>query len=269
MIVDKVFFPNAAPEVTVRVDEFHLQPRARRDGRHDDRERDRDALAPREHLVQAAKAAKRVFNEFKGLHGLVPRKYDYLTKRDEINTKLSTMLKGDALRELDPVETATLSLARFLAIKGAGEKQALHGICLIMGDGEAILKCGKIKVGSQNLSATQRVVLDKNFKEFSPGAAGDGAIVIDRNGDYLCASFGIGDVALGDETGGGMRHQAASAIAQQAGGCFVIKVSEDACGCKGTRIDDATMDVFDRRKDSRKVAIDRALELALDSALNA
>ena len=35
----------------------------------------------------------------------------------------------------------------------------------------------------------------------------------------------------------------------------MIKVSEDACGCKGTRIDDATMDVFDRRKDARKVAI--------------
>ena len=159
-------------------------------------------------------------------------------------------------RELDPVETAAVTLAHELAVKGAGEKQALHGLCLIVGDGPEVLKCGKIKKKSQNFTERRTVsVLEDKHTEFSAGAAGDGAIVIDRNGEYLCASFGIGDVALGDETGGGMRHQAASAIAQQAGGCFVIKVSEDACGCKGTRIDDATMDVFDRRKDARKVAI--------------
>ena len=56
------------------------------------------------------------------------------------------MLKGDALRELDPVETAALSLARFLAIKGAGEKQALHGLCLVMGDREEVLKLSLIHI---------------------------------------------------------------------------------------------------------------------------
>ena len=167
------------------------------------------------------------------------------------------VLRSTLGRELNQVEMAAVSLAKDLAIKGAGEKQALHGLCLIMGDGEAILKCGKIKKKSQNFSARPKVtVLEDNAGEFSAGAAGDGAIVIDRDsGDYLCASFGVSDTSLGDEMGGGMRHEAASAIAQQAGGCFVIKVSEDACGCADRPIPGAMMDVFDRRKMAKKVPV--------------
>ena len=45
-----------------------------------------------------------------------------------------------------------------------------------------------------------------------------------------------------------MRHEAASAIAQQAGGCFVVKVSEDDCGCAATPIRGAKMLVFDKTK---------------------
>ena len=159
-------------------------------------------------------------------------------------------------RELSPVEKAGLALARELAIKGAGEKQALHGLCLIIGDGAKVLKCGKIKKKSQNYSDSPKVsVLVDNASEFSAGAAGDGAIVINLGGDYLCASFGVDDTSLGDAEGGGMRHQAASAIAQQAGGCFVIKVSEDACGCSGKPIHDAMMDIFDRCKYAKKVPV--------------
>ena len=98
-------------------------------------------------------------------------------------------------------------------------------------------------------------MLTDDAGEFSAGAAGDGAIVIDHGGDYLCASFGVSDTSLGDHTGGGMRHQAASAIAQQAGGCFVIKVSEDACGCADRPIRGAMMDVFDRRKMAKSVPV--------------
>ena len=141
-------------------------------------------------------------------------------------------------------------------------KQSLHGLCLIIGNGEEILKCGKPKKKSQNYSKSPKVsVLEGDAAafadEFRLGAAGDGAIVIDRDsGYYLCASFGISDTSLGDETGGGMRHQAASAIAQQAGGCFVIKVSEDACGCADKPIHGAMMDVFDYNcKMAKKVPI--------------
>ena len=159
-------------------------------------------------------------------------------------------------RELSPVEIAAVSLARDLAIKGAGEKQALHGLCLIVGDGKEVLKCGKIKKKSQNFVDRPNVsILEDDPGEFSAGAAGDGAIVIDRDGNYLCASFGVSVTSLGDHTGGGMRHEAASAIAQQAGGCFVIKVSEDACGCADRPIPGAMMDVFDRRKMAKKVPV--------------
>ena len=159
-------------------------------------------------------------------------------------------------RELTQVELSAVDLARFLAIKGAGEKQALHGLCLITGDGKEILKCGIVKKKSQNFFDRQKVsVLVDGAGEFSAGAAGDGAIVIDHGGDYLCASFGVSNTKLGDAMGGGMRHQAASAIAQQAGGCFVIKVSEDACGCADKKIDGAVMDVFDRCKMAKSVPV--------------
>ena len=159
-------------------------------------------------------------------------------------------------RELTQVELSAVDLARFLAIKGAGEKQALHGLCLITGDREQVLKCGKVKKKSQNFVDKQTVsVLTDDAGEFSAGAAGDGAIVIDHGGDYLCASFGVSDTSLGDHTGGGMRHQAASAIAQQAGGCFVIKVSEDACGCSDKPIPDAMMDIFDGCQMAKQVPV--------------
>ena len=162
-------------------------------------------------------------------------------------------------RELHPVEIAAVSLARDLAIKGAGEKQALHGLCLIIGNGTEVLKRGKIKKKSQNFSERLKVsVLEDDASEFSAGAAGDGAIVIDRDsGDYLCASFGVSDTSLGDEKSGGMRHEAASAIAQQAGGCFVIKVSEDSCGSSALQIPNATMDIFDQCKMAKKVPVHR------------
>ena len=49
-------------------------------------------------------------------------------------------------RKLTGVEKAVLAIVRDLAIKDAGEKQALHGICFIVGNGEELLKCGKVKL---------------------------------------------------------------------------------------------------------------------------
>ena len=48
-------------------------------------------------------------------------------------------------RELTQVELSAVDLAIFLATKGAGEKQALHGLLVITGDGKEVLKCGKVK----------------------------------------------------------------------------------------------------------------------------
>merc|ERR1712150_46107 len=57
----------------------------------------------------------------------------------------------------------------------------------------------------------------------------DGAVVIDgRSGMFVAASFLIGDIRRG-VNGGGARHKSASAVAQQAGMCYLIKCSNDAC----------------------------------------
>merc|ERR1712190_362886 len=57
----------------------------------------------------------------------------------------------------------------------------------------------------------------------------DGAIIIDGvSGQITCGNYMVGNILKG-VNGMGARHKAASAIAQQAGGCFVIKSSEDAC----------------------------------------
>ena len=93
-------------------------------------------------------------------------------------------------RDLTPVETAVLGTVRDLAKKGAGEKQALHGICFIVGDGAAVLKCGKVKLKSSDFRANPQIaVMGDGVAEFRAGAAGDGAIVIDSAppGWYLCA----------------------------------------------------------------------------------
>ena len=93
-------------------------------------------------------------------------------------------------RDLTPVEMAVLGTVRDLAKKGAGEKQALHGICFIVGDGEEVLKCGKVKLKASDYRANPQIaVMEDGVAEFRAGAAGDGAIVIDSAppGRYLCA----------------------------------------------------------------------------------
>ena len=94
-------------------------------------------------------------------------------------------------RDLSPVEKAVMEKVRDLAINGAGEKQALHGICFIVGDGDEVMKCGKLKVRTSDYRRADPPVLvtTDRVAEFRAGAAGDGAIVIDSAppGWYLCA----------------------------------------------------------------------------------
>lgn len=59
---------------------------------------------------------------------------------------------------------------------------------------------------------------------------GDGAIVVDgSNGVVIACGWFVGDIKLGGERGGA-RSRSARAVAQQAGGCYVIKASEDSKG---------------------------------------
>merc|ERR1719343_762174 len=58
----------------------------------------------------------------------------------------------------------------------------------------------------------------------------DGAIVVDgRSGRVVASSWFVGDIRLGGMEGGA-RSRSAKAVAQQAGGCYVIKCSEDSRG---------------------------------------
>ena len=44
----------------------------------------------REHLEQTAEKAKEVFKQFTGLRGVVPKKFEYNTARDEANASWET-----------------------------------------------------------------------------------------------------------------------------------------------------------------------------------
>merc|ERR1711920_787910 len=58
----------------------------------------------------------------------------------------------------------------------------------------------------------------------------DGAIVVDGlTGGVKASGWFVNDIRLGGLTGGA-RSRSAAAVAQQAGGCFVIKCSEDSKG---------------------------------------
>ena len=58
-----------------------------------------------------------------------------------------------------------------------------------------------------------------------------------------------------------------TSIAQQAGGCWVLKASEDACGCTSTPpVVNATFDVFCNAKESVKVPVRKAAAAAAPAA---
>ena len=149
------------------------------------------------------------------------------------------MAAFDGLDEstLGVVEQQMLAAGRFLMTVGGGEKTALHGFTLIGGDGAKLME--KDEDGDGVIGMVKNAMFDvhdkgikvDSFKQLQPLAKEDGAIVIDiRTGDVLGGNYGVGDVRKGDKSGGGMRHQAASAVAQQAGGCFVVKARVRARG---------------------------------------
>ena len=59
----------------------------------------------------------------------------------------------------------------------------------------------------------------------------DGAMVIDSQTLMLAAgNFFVTSIGMGDRSRGGGRSRMASAVSQQAGGCFVVKAGEKSCG---------------------------------------
>ena len=92
-------------------------------------------------------------------------------------------------------------------------------------------------------------------------------MVIDSQTLMLAAAnFFVTSIGKGDRHGGGGRHRMASAVAQQAGGCFVVKASEKDCGTAANPpAPNATFDVFCNRKVPEKVLIIGTAEEALSA----
>ena len=160
-----------------------------------------------------------------------------------------------ALLVTDQIEQTTLNQARRLATVGSGESQKAHGFTLIVGDAEQLLqpKVGGFNDSMHDYRGKNKTVDD--FKVLQSAITNDGAVLIDRSTRALvCANYFVYNIGDGDDDGGA-RHRSASAIAQQCGGCFVIKASEDACGIAASKIDDAELDVFRGCKMPTKVRV--------------
>jgi len=162
------------------------------------------------------------------------------------------------------VKHAALRAARYVAERGVGEKTAADGFTFILGASNIILAFREhLEFDDKELTTRTRTgrfssCLDYrgkgvNIKTWMKGAARreflnacsrDGAVVIDGvTGEVCCGGFFVANVADG-EAGGGARTAAASAIATQAGGCFVIMASHDICHSNPTASDNFR--VYDR-----------------------
>ena len=160
-----------------------------------------------------------------------------------------------ALLVTDQIEQTTLDQARKLATVGTGESQKAHGFTLIVGDAKQLLdpKVGGVQGRMHDYRGMDLTVDD--FKPLQAAIVQDGGVVIDRSTRAMvCANYMVYNIGEGHD-GGGARHRSASAIAQQCGGCFVIKASEDACGIAASKIDDAELDVFRGCKMPTKVRV--------------
>ena len=144
----------------------------------------------------------------------------------------------------EQVEQRALNQARKLATVGTGEKTPAHGFTLIVGDSLQLLdpQIGGFNDSIHDYRGKGKTVDD--FKVLQAAITNDGAVVIDRStGALICANYFVFNIGAGDASGGA-RHRSASAIAQQCGGCYVIKASDDACGIAASKIPDAELSVF-------------------------
>jgi len=134
------------------------------------------------------------------------------------------------------VVKACVCLAQDIATNGLDEKRPHHGFTMIIGDGKALAACGKsgfnpfqghdVRVVKQGGTTSIEAVETLRRNAFHS----DGAIVVDGlSGRVVASSWFVGDISLGGMDGGA-RSRSAKAVAQQAGGCYVIKCSEDSRG---------------------------------------
>merc|ERR1712008_259532 len=134
------------------------------------------------------------------------------------------------------VVKACVRLLQDVAAHGLDENRPHHGFTVIVGDEAALASCGKsgfnpfqghdVRVIKENGLTSAEAIETLRRNAFHT----DGAIVVDgRSGRVVASSWFVGDIRLGGMEGGA-RSRSAKAVAQQAGGCYVIKCSEDSRG---------------------------------------
>mmetsp|Transcript_14560 Transcript_14560/g.33721 ORF Transcript_14560/g.33721 Transcript_14560/m.33721 type:complete len:328 (-) Transcript_14560:115-1098(-) len=187
----------------------------------------------------------------------------------KVNLKLTDANGSLPAHVTEEVRDAVLDAATQLAIIGSGEDKKCHGFTIIVGDSAELLsrddKDDNCVYGepSQDLfnyaarGQAKDIRTGPGFMQLQAAAMQDGAIIVDgRTCMLTAANFMVTNIGKGDRDGGGARHRSASAVSQQAGGCYVVKASEDACGCTTTPpVPGAKFDVFCNEKLPRKVAV--------------
>lgn len=139
-----------------------------------------------------------------------------------------------------------------MATKGLGENVTAHGFSIVIGNAKELMsrnRNGDAKYGEPHMSnpfeaKDMRITNWEADKRYILMAlTQDGAIVVDGiSGKFVAAAYFVTDLRKGANSDGA-RHRSASAIATQAGGCLVIKCSQDACA-KGV----AKFEIFCKRK---------------------
>ena len=168
----------------------------------------------------------------------------------------------------EEARAAAMKLAVKLARFGLSPGHKCHGFTLVFGDSKELLRrdeAGNCVYGEPaqddfNYAAKgqlKNILTPEGFAQVKAGGEQDGAMVIDSQTLMLAAAnFFVTSIGKGDRHGGGGRHRMASAVAQQAGGCFVVKASEKDCGTAANPpAPNATFDVFCNRKIPEKALI--------------
>uniref|UniRef100_A0A7S0A433 Ion transport domain-containing protein n=1 Tax=Pyrodinium bahamense TaxID=73915 RepID=A0A7S0A433_9DINO len=131
---------------------------------------------------------------------------------------------------------ACVILASDIAANGLDERRPHHGFTIIVGSSEALKGCGRSDFNPFQGNNVSVLGADGGLEDHAVDLLrrnafhADGAIVVDGiSGRVMAAGWFVSDISLGG-TQGGARSRSARAVAQQAGGCFVIKASEDSRG---------------------------------------
>eukprot|EP00931_Biecheleriopsis_adriatica_P100790 TRINITY_DN76032_c0_g1_i1.p1 TRINITY_DN76032_c0_g1~~TRINITY_DN76032_c0_g1_i1.p1 ORF type:complete len:862 (-),score=119.23 TRINITY_DN76032_c0_g1_i1:79-2613(-) len=154
------------------------------------------------------------------------------------------------------VADATVKAARKICREGVGERQEAHGLLFIVGKAHRLIaemengfpKFGKINnrmFDFRELNLNVRDLRDEALKSFSAACKEDGAIIIDGLSGKICAGNWLVGKMQFAQKGLRARSAAASSIAVQADGCFVVKASGEFCAHNDKPLpENAKLEVF-------------------------